>query len=206
MYNDQAPFMTEGTSKKSIRDAILKCMSKMINSKDQRLYHSQRRYKKAYDKHVRRPKRFNLGDYVFIDVSPTVARTAEERAADLSKAKLGSLANGPFQVVQVFENVVVVDEDGISVPMSIDRCTRAPPPQPTPLNPNDRLDNSEEPRFVDGPNDFKDTSGPTDLHDDATEHDTDDHEPLLICIVEHKTHADDRVMYDVQMSDKKYLS
>lgn len=90
--------MAEGASTKSIRDAILKRMSKIFNPTDLSLYHAQRTYKKAYDKHVRRPKRSNVGDHVFVDVPPTEATTSEERAADISKSKLGPRSNGPLKV------------------------------------------------------------------------------------------------------------
>lgn len=117
---------------------------------------------------MRRPKRFNVGDNVFLNVPPTEARTADERAAETSKSNLGPRTDGPFKVIQVFENVVVVDEYGIRVPISINRYTRAPPPCPTPLDPNTRLDGTDEPRFVDDSNDVKDSSRPNAFHEDAT--------------------------------------
>lgn len=74
--NDQIIYIVEGTSTKSIRDSILKRISKMFNSTNRRFYHAQRTYMKAYDWLVRRPKRFNAGYYVFVDVSLTKATTA----------------------------------------------------------------------------------------------------------------------------------
>lgn len=129
---------------------------------------------------------------------PTETTTAEERAAKISKSKLGPHAYDPFQVVQVSENVVLVDEDGIRVPTSINSCTRAPPLRPTPQDPNFHLDTSDEPRFVDGANDVKDVTRTNPLHDDAMENDSNDNQPYLIRIVYHTPHDDGRVSYDVK--------
>lgn len=52
-------------------------MSTMFNSADRRLYMVQKTCKRNYDKLVTRPKTFKEGDYVFVNIAPTEAKTVK---------------------------------------------------------------------------------------------------------------------------------
>ena len=80
---------------------------------------TQARYKRDFDKRVRRANRgLHTGDYVYLDPS------------DGSKklGKLQSPAVGPYRVVSNDKRTLVIDRDGIIERVSADRVVYAPPP------------------------------------------------------------------------------
>lgn len=165
----------------------------MFNSTDRRLYMDQKTYKEQYDRHVTRPKKFAVGDYVFVNVPPTEAKTGQQRQQNEAKSKLLPRTHGPFEVMQVFENVIVVLEGTEWVPTSIDRCTLAPPPRKVPNDPNTPVQDDEQ-RFAQSTNDLSDNAVRNTYHEDAVQPSSGDEIiPHFIRIVDHVSHQDGRV-------------
>ena len=94
-----------------LEDSIVKANASLAKT--------QARYKRDFDKRVRRAnRRLSPGDYVYLD--PT----------DGSKklGKLQSPAVGPFRVVSNDRRTLVIDRDGIIERVNADRVVHAPPP------------------------------------------------------------------------------
>lgn len=199
---EDAPALATLKGTREVRNAIIARMSAMFNSTDRRLYMAQKTYKDNYDKHVTRPKVFKVGDFVFVNVPPTEAKTVKQEESNEAKSKLLPRTNGPFEVVQAFENYIVILEDDHRVPTSIDRCTSAPKPRNVPTDPNTVADQDDEHRFVPTATDASDNDTTNSAHSDATLHDASDHERYVIRIIDHVNHANRRIIYNVQLSDR----
>ena len=173
----------------------------MFNSADRRLYMAQKTYKQNYDKHVSR-KTFKVGDFVFVNRPPSEARTENEKKDSETKSKLQARAYGPHKVRQVFENVLVLEEDGTLVPTSINRCSLAPPKRASPPKPNPEA--NAAPQQVHAETEALDTPTRNDLQTDATDNELHGNSPpFVVRIIEHIKHLDGRISYRVQLSDKK---
>lgn len=173
----------------------------MFNSADRRLYMAQKTYKRNFDRNVQ-AKRFKQGDYVFVNIPPNEAKSAREKNDSATKGKLAAKAYGPLRIHQVFENVLVLEEDNSLVPTSIDRCTPAPTPREAPSNPNNETSTSEEPVVVQYENDTSDRIVADPVHDDTNTDELSETAPFFIRIVDHTNHKDGRVTYNVQLSDR----
>ncbi len=103
---------------------------------------------------------------------------------------------------QVFDNVLVLEEDDALVPTNVNRCRPAPEERNVPRNPNPTT-GPEEPRTVAPERDTTDNTTRNALHDDTQQHarGSDDTSPFVIRIVDHTCHADGRITYRVQLSD-----
>ncbi len=155
-------------STKTVRDEIVKRMTTMFNKADRRLYMAQQSYKKNYDRNVKYTKVFQPGQYVFIDRPPNQGRTAQQKAENIAQSKLRERVIGPYKIVQVFDNVVVVEDQSFRVPISIDRCVQAPVPTPPPPNPNAQNDDSTSYQLVtDRPQDETDVGLSPTQQDDS---------------------------------------
>lgn len=119
----------------------------MFNSTYRRFYMAQKTCKRNYDKNVTRRKTFKVGDYVFVNIFPTESKTVKQKQQNEANSKLLTCKHGPFEVVQVFENVILVLEDDFKVQINVDLCTLSQNPRTEPQNSNsDQADN--EVRFV----------------------------------------------------------
>lgn len=136
-----------------------------------------------------------------VNIPPTEAKTVRQREQNKAKEKLLPRTHGPFELVQVFENYVVVLEDKTLVPTSIDSCTLEPIPRNVPAYQNPEVLDKEI-RFAQRTKDTQDNKASNQLHDDTEDHVMNDYEPQFILIVDHVAHNEGRVMYNVQMSDR----
>ena len=91
---------------------------------------AQRRYKTDFDQKVRFGPVVAVGDLVYVDRPPRPLTSTERR--DLHSyeggpsVKLLPKTEGPFRVRAATPTTVVVDQDGVSNRVSIDRVTRMP--------------------------------------------------------------------------------
>ena len=122
----------------------------LMQSADKRLNATQARYKRDFDKRVRKFKTdITTGDLVFVQ-RETATESEERRKTCRSEAigyqKLRPKAVGPFPVVGVTTHTVTIIRDGIAHKISKDRVIRAAAPQRqtsgttesnTPANPAD---------------------------------------------------------------------
>ena len=108
-----------------------------------RLLATQARYKRDFDKRIRKIKqRIRTGDYVFIDPTDGLSKTG----------KLQSPALGPFRVIRTDERTYVIDRNRATERVHADRVTYAPPPENAPT----KDDNATTTEHLE-----KNTKGPT---------------------------------------------
>ena len=85
-----------------------------------RLLATQARYKRDFDKRIRKIKqRIRSGDYVYIDPTDGLSKTG----------KLQLPALGPFRVIRKDERTYGIDSNGATERINADRVTYAPPPE-----------------------------------------------------------------------------
>lgn len=132
------PSGTKLKGTKATRMAILDRLRSLFDTTDRRAHMTREAYKWHFDKKVRREPKFKIGDYVFIDRPKTEPKTAKEKESNIAKSKLQPKGTGPYLVVKAYTAVLVVLDDGNRLPVSIDRCTWAPPPRTPPPDPNHR--------------------------------------------------------------------
>lgn len=96
-------------------------MATMLNYTDRRLSMAQKMYMFQFDKNITPQNNFDVGDCVFFKLPPTESRTVKQKDQNEANFELLIRTHGPFEVVQVFEYVVVLLEDDTRLPTSIDR-------------------------------------------------------------------------------------
>ena len=117
-----------------------------------RLLATQARYKRDFDKRIRKIKqRIRTGDYVYIDPTDGLSKTG----------KLQSPALGPFRVIRKDERTYVIDRNGATERVNADRVTYAPPPGDAPT----KDDNATTTEHLE-----KNTNGPTYVVDRLVTH------------------------------------
>lgn len=117
--------LNEERSTKTLRDDILKRLSMMLDKADQRSIRDQHRYKDNFYRKLH-PRKFKVGDYVFVNRPPPAAKSVAQKADSMAQTKLLTRTQGPFEVIQVYDNILVVKDANTHVPVSIGRCTLAP--------------------------------------------------------------------------------
>ena len=115
---------------------------------------AQERYKASFDRKVRYRPVIVVGDYVYVDRPPRPLRRAERDSAEITDGdgnpavKLLPKAEGPFRVRSATDTTVVIDQDGVSNRVSIDRVTKMPRgPSGTAATtaPTDRMEETPDP-------------------------------------------------------------
>ena len=105
------------------RAAFLKKLDETIQKAYGSLRRTQARYKRDFDKRVRRVNtRLKPGNYVYLD--PTDGGKTSN--------KLASPAGGPYRVLANDQRTITIDRDGVTERVSADRCVYAPPPVDAP--------------------------------------------------------------------------
>lgn len=128
--------MVSPPSTRELRMRFLDRLRHIFSSADNRTRLAQAAYKRYNDKNKRVTKRFNNGDMVFIDRPKHEPKISKERDEQIAKSKLLPKSTGPFKVISSYPDVTVVEQDGVKLPVSVDRCSRAPDTNSTPKNPN----------------------------------------------------------------------
>ena len=101
------------------RAEFLKTMDSTIQRAYGSLRRTQARYKRDFDKRIRRINyRFRPGEYVYLNPTDG-AKTSN---------KLASPAVGPYRVLANDCGTITIDRDGVTERVSTDRCVYAPPP------------------------------------------------------------------------------
>ena len=108
----------------------------MFARAEDRVITAQQRYKIYSVRHRGNYPAIDIGPEVFVERPKTELKTVQEKEEQEVKSKLLPKSDGPFKFVQSFENVVVICDNDVNVPVSIDRCTPAPPIRSPPANPN----------------------------------------------------------------------
>jgi len=183
----------------TIRGQILDRLSTMFARAEDRMIASQQRYKTYSDRRRGNRPAIDVGSEVFVDCPKTELKTVQEKEDHEAKSKLLPKSVGPFKVVQAFENVVVIRDNNVNVPVSIDRCTPAPPSRSPPVNPNSNTTAATSPTTpipalsdsTDHP-DVTPTSQPDAVSPPAN---------TIARILSHTDHMDGRTTYNVQMAD-----
>ena len=125
----------------------------------------------------------------------------------MAQSKLRSRAQGPYEVIQARENVIVVKDGNTHVPISIDRCSRAPDERLEPSNPNDGThqdvitDNDVNVTPHTEENDT--TTDARELVEESNTHEIANLAPYVVRIVDHTNHLDGEITFHVQMSDTR---
>ncbi|CDF38169.1 unnamed protein product [Chondrus crispus] len=118
----RTPVQYKRATLRKLRDALERTRVKLTAA--------QRRYKADFDKKVRFRSVIQVGDLVYVDRPPRPLTSTER--GDLPSndggpsVKLLPKTEGPFRVRSATETTVVVDQDGVSNRVSIDRITRMP--------------------------------------------------------------------------------
>ncbi|CDF40922.1 unnamed protein product [Chondrus crispus] len=118
----RTPVQYKRATLRKLRDALERTRVKLTAA--------QRRYKADFDKKVRFRPVIEKGDRVYVDRPPRPLTSTER--GDLPSndggpsVKLLPKTEGPFPVRSATETTVVVDQDGVSNRVSIDRITRMP--------------------------------------------------------------------------------
>ena len=118
----RTPVQYKRATLRKLRDALERTRVKLTAA--------QRRYKTDFDKKVRFRSVIAVGDLVYDD-RPRRPLTSTEREGPPSdggapSVKLLPKTEGPFRVLSATETTVVVDQDGVSNRVSIDRATKMP--------------------------------------------------------------------------------
>lgn len=103
---------------------LIKRAKALCQEADKNLGLAQRRYKMDYDCLVRFVDTFGVEDYVFMG-RPPLLRSAAESSASEESSKLLSRKQGPYSVVIVNENTLIIVQDGLESTVSIHRATLA---------------------------------------------------------------------------------
>ncbi|CDF39905.1 unnamed protein product [Chondrus crispus] len=118
----RTPVQYKRATLRKLRDALERARVKLTAA--------QRRYQADFDKKVRFRPVIEVGDLVYVDRPPRPLTSTER--GDLPSndggpsVKLLPKTEGPFRVRSATETTVVVDQDGVSNRVSIDRITRMP--------------------------------------------------------------------------------
>ena len=105
------------------RAEFLKKLDETIQKAYGSLRRTQARYKRDFEKRVRRVNtRLKPGNYVYLDLTDG-AKTS---------IKLASPAVGPYRVLANDQRTITIDRDGVTERVSADRCVYAPPPVDAP--------------------------------------------------------------------------
>ncbi|CDF40838.1 unnamed protein product [Chondrus crispus] len=101
------------------RAEFLKTLDSTIQKAYGSLRRTQARYKRDFDKRIRRiNSRLRPGEYVYLNPTDG-AKTSN---------KLASPAVGPYRVLANDRRIITIDRDGVTERVSADRCVYAPPP------------------------------------------------------------------------------
>lgn len=105
------------------------------NSEDRSLL-VQAACKRYFEKNVHVSKRFNDGDMAFIDRPKHELKTTKERDEQIAKSKLLPKSSIPFRVIRDYSDVIVIDQAGAKLPVSLEHCSKVPAENKAPDNPN----------------------------------------------------------------------
>ena len=83
------------------------------------------RYKRDFDKSVRPTRPIVAGKLIFLDTHDGLSK----------RPKLSHNIAGPFEVLEVHDNILSIDRDGIVERVSANRCVKAPYHKAPPRNP-----------------------------------------------------------------------
>ena len=101
---------------------FLRRITDTIDMAGKRLHSAQARYKRNFDRSIRKSKRLiTTDDYVYLD-NPEVRE----------RNKLTPIAQGPYRVIRAGRRTVYIDRDGITEKVSLDRVVLAPRPTEEP--------------------------------------------------------------------------
>ena len=165
----------------------LKRIARLLEKAKTSLSRAQARYKADFDKRVRVTPHFTPRDEVFLDRPPRRAANPEANLENAISRKLLPATMGPYPVIDANEDVVTIRVDGLPMTVSIDRCTRAPPPpgETAATSAEHRQNHETEPadmppELLEEPQDGEDflpenttpTAPTVDLEPDATDEDT----------------------------------
>ena len=122
-----APTDTDGPpSSRTMRARILNRLSVMFDKADSRSALARALYKRYADRTIRHTPVFKRGDRVFLSRPPTAAKTAEEKENDTAHSKLRPKMIGPYDVLDANAETVKIEQDGLEVTVTIDRCVLDP--------------------------------------------------------------------------------
>lgn len=144
------------------------------------------------------------GDEVFFLNRPNMdPRTVAKKDAGIPHSKLSDNSNGPHKVVRLYEDVVIINLDGVDTPVTLNRLTKAPPIRTPPANPNTVCNNDEiDAQIPVG-------APPTEVTEDLDVHLDSDHAQRVnpgvetavqACVSSHHTRGI-RTIYEVQMEN-----
>lgn len=77
---------------------------------------------------------------IFLDRPKHEPKTAKERDEHIENSKLLSKSNSPFCVLVAYPDVIVIEQDGTEIPVSVDRCSKGNPENAVPDNSNLKTD------------------------------------------------------------------
>ena len=101
------------------RDDFRQRLDLSIQKAYKSLQRTQARYKRDFDKRVRRVKsRIRAGDFIFLDSTDGATKPG----------KLQSPAEGPYKVLRQDKRTLTIDRNGVTECVSADRCVFSPPP------------------------------------------------------------------------------
>ena len=114
---------TPPTDRGTQRAELLRTLDATIQKVYVSLHRTQARYKRDFEKCIRRiNSRLRPGEYIYIN--PTDGGKTSN--------KLTSPALGPYLVLANDRRTITIDRDGVTEPVSADRCVYAPPPMGAP--------------------------------------------------------------------------